>query len=110
MICSGDLVQDWMGRPGIAIEKTDPPAPDELCPGFGRRLCELEEETTWWSIALFEGSVCKSPQLLTDSRGRAGNRVLKMAGKLCRPSVKNRLDVLLALRESGKRIECGTAP
>jgi hypothetical protein len=106
MICAGDLVQDWMGRPGIAIEKTDPPTLDAFGPVFGSPLSELGEETTWWSVALIEGGVCNSPQSLTDSWGRAGKAALRMATKHCRPSVRSQLDALLALPESDRSAEC----
>ena len=106
MICAGDVVQDWMGRAGIAIERTDPPTPDELGPEMVGPLGELREKTPWWSVALFGGDVSRSPQTLTESWGRASEAVLRMATKRCNPSVRSQLGALLALAESDKSPEC----
>jgi len=110
MICAGDLVQGWMGRAGIAIEKTDPPTPDEFGPELGCPFSELRDKTTWWSVALFGGDVSKSPQPLTDSWGRANGAVLRMAIRHGKPCVRGQLGALLVLAESDKSAECRTAP
>lgn len=106
MICSGDLVQDWLGRAGIAVATTGAPTPDELRPVLDSKLDDLPEKTTWWSVALFSGAVVDSPTPLTYSWGRAGREVLRMATRHCEPGVRNRLTELIESEEPGKGPEC----
>ena len=41
MICTGDLVQDWQGRAGIAVATADPPATDKIRPEVGSHFDDL---------------------------------------------------------------------
>jgi len=106
MICTGDLVQDWQGRAGIAVAAADSSATDKFRPILGSRLDDLPEETSWWSVALFSGAVVNSPTPLTYSWGRAGRAILIMATRRCEDSVRGRLAELMELEESGKGTEC----
>ena len=106
MICTGDLVQDWQGRAGIAVATADPPATDKFRPILGSNFDELPEKTTWWSVALFSGAVVNSPTPLTYSWGRASRAILLMATRRCEDSVRGRLAELVELEESGKGAEC----
>jgi hypothetical protein len=107
MICKGDLVQDWLGRAGIAVATTGAPAVNKPDDALDWKLSELPERTTWWSVALFSGAVVDSPTPLTYSWGRAGRDVLLMATRHCEPGVRNRLAELIELEESGTGPECG---
>ncbi|MGO9570757.1 MAG: hypothetical protein ACLP5H_24795 [Desulfomonilaceae bacterium] len=106
MICTGDLVQDWQGRSGIAVAAADPPATDKIRPTVGSHFDDLLEKTTWWSVALFSGPVVNSPTALTYSWGRASRAVLRMATRRCEDSVRGRLAELMELVESGKGTDC----
>jgi hypothetical protein len=100
MILEGDFVLDWMGRAGIAIDKTAPPDLDRLNPIFDRRLKEMRETETWWLVALFSGSVVKSPELLTDSHGKATVGILRWAVRRCAPYIRSRLDSILETEQA----------
>ncbi len=106
MICTGDLVQDWQGRAGIAVATADSAATDKFSPMLGSHFDELPEKTTWWSVALFSGGVVNSPTPLTYSWGRAGRAILLMATRRCEDSVRGRLTELVQLEGSGKGTEC----
>jgi hypothetical protein len=106
MICKGDLVQDWLGRAGIAVAMTGAPATDDLQQALDSKISDLPERTTWWSVALFSGAVVDSPTPLTYSWGSAGREVLSMATRHCEPGVRNRLAELIELEGSGKGPEC----
>ena len=95
MICSGDFVQDWNGRAGIAIEKTSPPEIATYHPFFDWTLTRLPEKTIWWTVALFSGEVTKSPEPLTDSHGRSGNAVLRLAVRCSDPRIRSRISAFL---------------
>ncbi len=106
MICTGDLVQDWQGRAGIAVATAGPPATDKISPIVGSHFDDFLENTTWWSVALFSGAVVNSPTPLTYSWGRAGRAILLMATRRCEDSVRGRLAELVELEESEKGTEC----
>lgn len=106
MICTGDLVQDWQGRSGIALETEDPPTTNDVRFIEGSHFDDLPEDTTWWSVALFSGPVVDSPTSLTYSWGKAGRAILLMATKRCEDSVKGRLAELMELEDSGEGPEC----
>jgi hypothetical protein len=95
MILEGDLVLDWMGRIGVTIDKTNPPDCGEMDPIFDQSLKELRETETWWLVALFSGSVVKSPELLTESYGKAKVEVLRWAFRRCEPNICSLLATLL---------------
>lgn len=106
MICTGDLVQDWQGRAGIAVATADPPATVKIPAAVGSHFDDLLEKTTWWSVALFSGAVVNSPTPLTYSWGRAGREILLMATRRCEDSVRGRLAELVELEESGTGTDC----
>ncbi len=106
MICTGDLVQDWQGRSGIALDAEGPPATNKVRSIEGSHFDDLLEDATWWSVALFSGPVVESPTPLTYSWGRAGRAILLMATRRCEDSVKGRLAELMELEESGEGPEC----
>jgi len=95
MILQGDFVLDWMGRAGIAIDKTSPPECKELDPLFDGPLKEMRETQAWWLVALFSGPVVKSPEALTDSHGKATVKVLRWALRRWEPHVRSRVGSLL---------------
>lgn len=95
MICSGDFVQDWNGRAGIAIEKTSPPEIEKYHPFFDWALTRLPEKTTWWTVALFSGEVTNSPEPLTDSHARSGKAVLRLALRCSDPRIRSQISAFL---------------
>jgi len=81
MISEGHLVQDWRGRVGIAIGTCDAPQREELDEGLERVVDHWEGSFRWWRVALFSGTVVKSPEPATDSLGPAKSNVLAWAIK-----------------------------
>jgi len=95
MICKGDLVQDWMGRAGIALGHCDPPGNEDCEPYMNRVRLHQEKAQNWWSIYLFSGAVAKSPEPAIDSWGPATKAVLLWAIKRAERSVQLTLANLL---------------
>jgi hypothetical protein len=81
MISSGHLVQDWIGRFGIALGPCEPPASEELDDSLERVGSHWGGRTAWWRIALFSGTIVKSPEPGTDSWGPVKRKVLEWAIK-----------------------------
>lgn len=94
-LCSGDLVLDWTGRPGIAVDTEEIADSKELHQFWDSRLLELPPKTVWWTIALLGGGTVKSPEQLTDRLGEADPRVVRMAMRNAPPPIKRKLQHML---------------
>ncbi|GEM_PF-2813839 len=94
-LCSGDLVIDWTGRPGIAIDRADRVDAKELHQFWDSRLLQLPPRTVWWTIALLGGGTVKSPEPLTDTLGQADPLILRMAIRDAPQVVKRKLEYML---------------
>ena len=79
MIRKGDLVQDWIGRPGIALGPCDPPEKEDCDEGLERVKLHYGKSLKWWSIYLFSGTIVKSPEPGTDSWGPVSKPLLNWA-------------------------------
>ncbi len=79
MIRKGDLVQDWIGRAGIALGPCDPPEKKDYDEYLERVKLHHGESLRWWSIYLFSGTIVKSPEPGTDSWGPVSKPLLHWA-------------------------------
>jgi hypothetical protein len=102
MISKGDLVQDWMGRAGIALGHCDPPENGDCEPYMQRVRLQHEQALRWWSIYLFSGAVAKSPEPAMDSWGPATKAVLLWAINRAERSVQLLLANLLDPEEQSE--------
>ncbi len=79
MIRKGDLVQDWIGRAGIALGPCDPPEEKDCEEDLERVKLHYGKSLKWWSIHLFSGTIVKSPEPGTDSWGAVSKPLLHWA-------------------------------
>lgn len=91
MISSGHLVQDWVGRVGIALDPCEPPESDELDHDLDRVVRHWGGRTGWWRVALLSGTIVKSPERATDSWGPADRRILEWAIRQADKSIAEQL-------------------
>lgn len=98
MIAQGDLVEDWKGRVGIVIGPCEGPKTEEMDASLARVVGHWVGPLRWWSIALFSGSIVKSPEPATESLGPAKDTVVEWAIRRADPSVA---DQLSSLRQEG---------
>ncbi len=79
MIHKGDLVQDWLGRAGIALEFCDPPEIKDCDEDLERVKLHYGKSFRWRCIHLFSGTIVSSPEPATDSWGPASKPLLEWA-------------------------------
>ena len=94
MISRGHLVEDWKGRAGLTLDACEAPDEEEVDYLLERVIHHYGGRVTWWRIALFSGSIVKSPEPVTHSWGPVPKRVMKWAIRRADSSIAEQLESL----------------